>query len=215
MECSCYNVKLLDLWKLNELYDCAFLTAYSSKYNTEDNELRLYSMTEKLKLHWYNIFVLSTDYNNTKIKALFVANDSVKELIQRINKADRKKEQVKKDAFMLELNDERQKFFEIVKNMGREFEQENVLLIPNKSINNESKTKIVKLSDNSVLHELENINYETPLYLIIDNNNILFNNIDYRVSKPANGMGYLWSHIIADKHWSKLKENQNTDSIKN
>lgn len=209
-DCHCYNVKLLDLWKLNELYDCAFLTAYSNKYNAEDNGLRLYSMTLKLKLHWYNMFVLSTDYNNTKIEALFVANDhnSIKELNQRINKADRKKDQVKKDAFMLELNDERQQFFEIVKNMGREFEQENVLLIPNKSINNESKAKIVKLSDNSILYELENINYETPLCLIIDNNKILFSNIDYGVSKPANGMGYWGTHIGANKHWSKLKEKQ-------
>jgi len=42
----------------------------------------------------------------------------LKNWFRELIKADRKKDQVKKDAFMLELNDERQKFFEISQKYG-------------------------------------------------------------------------------------------------
>ena len=144
--CAFDNISLLDLWRENEKYDCAVVTYFriardcgkGEIYSDIENEARNRSLSAKLLVKGYKIIsvlgILKEGDKNQNIEGFYVVNDcgNVIDIINKINKI-KKTDEVNLEAVNKcedELVELREVFFEYIKKLGEEFEQDSVLLIP-------------------------------------------------------------------------------------
>jgi len=187
------------LWRHNEKYECAALTAYrkgadcgaGKPYVNKDNQKRNKNLKAKL---------MSRDYGITVLKGVYPEGGKT----------------AKEISFFVVNQNEEKGFFDWIAMIGERFEQDSVLMVPKGAINNDAKAYLYGTNhcSNNWLgyHEKEvfshgKLGYNSPIYTsIVNNRPFLFEDVSSSQEiMPASGFGRWHLRILAEQDWKDMK----------
>jgi hypothetical protein len=195
-----FEPSLSRLWKHNNKYDCAAITAFrvasecglGTPYTHKDNQKRNKSLNARLLSKGYSLISLKGKYPEGGKEeggfetSFFVIND---------------------------VNDPY--FFENIALFGEMFDQDSVLLVPKGAIDNKVKVYLYgtnHCSNNELGYHKKMVfdkgvlGKKSKIYTsYVGNRPFIFEEVGQRIVPPASGMGRWSLHLIAEKDWEDLE----------
>jgi len=187
------------IWPHNHEHDCGAITAYRSaadcgngkKYSHKDKQKRNKSLSAKLRSKGYGITKLSGKSTENGVIVSEIA------------------------FFVIDLNDTGD-LEKDLKKIGKMFEQDSILFIPKKAIENKAKAYLVGTNhcpDNDLSYGKKMIfnkgklGVSSPIYTsFVNGRPFIFEEVGGDCSFPGNGYGWWALHTLAKGDWQDIPE---------
>ena len=188
------------VWRHNEKYDCAAMTAFRKArecgegevYTNKENKARNKSLLAKIQAKGYGATSLSGAYPE--------GGKVTKEI----------------SFFIVDLNETGNLQKDLVK-WGKEFEQDSVLFIPKGAIQNKVKAFLIGTNNcpnnwlgmgkKEIFNKGGKLGYSSTVYTsYVNDRPFIFEDVECNHYPPGNGYGYISLNKVAEKDWVELIE---------